>query len=204
MGHDETAVADDRLRVHGVDNLRVVDASIMPEIVSGNTNAPTLFLQALALTFSPQFPRTLKRHHPRPAGSPPNSLPDSALFAHFSFNRKISQPNTPNQFGAPHPFQTIDKSPPKKPLLPCLGPGLSSVQKHIKQLHARRNQYPFDYTKHPTTGSTTPVKNGATHKIFIDNSFVCLNIEARQKLASCDAMQHFYLFYREEHKNDGI
>ena len=44
MGDDPMAVVDDRLRVLGVDRLRVVDASIMPRITSGNTNAPTYLI----------------------------------------------------------------------------------------------------------------------------------------------------------------
>jgi choline dehydrogenase len=44
MGADPMAVVDDALRVHGVDRLRVVDASVMPHITSGNTNAPTYLI----------------------------------------------------------------------------------------------------------------------------------------------------------------
>ena len=44
MGRDEVAVVDDRLRVRGVTDLRVIDASIMPRITSGNTNAPAYMI----------------------------------------------------------------------------------------------------------------------------------------------------------------
>ena len=44
MGNDPAAVVDDRLRVHGIKQLRVIDASIMPTITSGNTNAPTVMI----------------------------------------------------------------------------------------------------------------------------------------------------------------
>ena len=44
MGNDDSAVVNDKLSVHGIRNLRVIDASIMPNITSGNTNAPTIMI----------------------------------------------------------------------------------------------------------------------------------------------------------------
>jgi choline dehydrogenase len=44
MGNDARCVVDDRLRVHGIEGLRVIDASVMPRITSGNTNAPTYMI----------------------------------------------------------------------------------------------------------------------------------------------------------------
>ena len=44
MGTDQDAVVDANLRVHGLDQLRIVDASIMPRLTSGNTMAPTMMI----------------------------------------------------------------------------------------------------------------------------------------------------------------
>ncbi len=51
MGNDPLAVVDDRLRVRGIGRLRVIDASIMPRITSGNTNAPTYLIAEKGAAF---------------------------------------------------------------------------------------------------------------------------------------------------------
>ena len=48
MGNGEMAVVDDQMKVRGVEKLRVVDASVMPQIISGNLNAPTQMIAARA------------------------------------------------------------------------------------------------------------------------------------------------------------
>jgi choline dehydrogenase len=51
MGSDQKSVVDGSLKVRGVDNLRIVDASVMPDIISGNIHAPVLMIAERAAEF---------------------------------------------------------------------------------------------------------------------------------------------------------
>ena len=57
MGHDAQAVVDDRFRVHGIEGLRVVDASVMPRVISANLNGPTQMIAARAADYITGVPQ---------------------------------------------------------------------------------------------------------------------------------------------------
>jgi len=71
MGRDPLAVVDPHLRVHGVEGLRVADASVMPTVTTGNTNAPAIMIGERAAEFvagepAPALERAAARTTVRP------------------------------------------------------------------------------------------------------------------------------------------
>lgn len=66
MGHDAMAVVDGEMRLHGIDRLWVVEASVVPDVVSSNLNAPTQMIAARAADFileCPQLPSFWPAYH---------------------------------------------------------------------------------------------------------------------------------------------
>jgi choline dehydrogenase len=78
MGVDSEAVVDPRLRVHGIDGLRVADASVMPAVTSGNTNGPSLLIGERAADFigdDPAVARVQRQPTSVAARSPDRTAP---------------------------------------------------------------------------------------------------------------------------------
>ncbi|XP_072379643.1 glucose dehydrogenase [FAD, quinone]-like [Diabrotica undecimpunctata] len=85
--HDESAVVDSHLRVYGINSLRVIDASIMPKIVRGNTNAPTIMIAEKGSDFIKKTWLKEKHHNEKShtAKSSSNSLFDFGNFFEVNF-----------------------------------------------------------------------------------------------------------------------